>query len=385
MSKELIVKGTPKDRDDMIDFANYVFSHNGQSHDFIRMVPKLYTKGQNTEKYHYLIKEEDRIKAMICALPMELDVAGYKLKMNCVGTVSVHPYARGKGYMKQLMEEMLHETQQSGCVFSTLGGLRHRYAYFGYEKGGNKLRISILPENIKHCCKDMGHPVSLQEIKETDNEFLDLAFELHQKQEIKVTRTREELFTLFHAWESVPYAVMEGGEARGYLIVKGNSILELLLTKEELLLPILKQLFTEMKPERIDMNVAEYETKRLRQLAPLIESHQITLSGNYRIFDYVAFLEAFLSAKAKIESIMDGTLCLEIEHKIYEITVADGKVTVIEQKDCAAKTDVVLNGNEAVTFFTAPFCSIRKEAQQSHPFLRSWFPLPLSIPEIDAC
>lgn len=65
---------------DILDFANYVFSQSSQPHDFRRLLPKLYGENSGSEGYHYLVREDGRIRAMVCAMPLSLLVAGKPLR-----------------------------------------------------------------------------------------------------------------------------------------------------------------------------------------------------------------------------------------------------------------------------------------------------------------
>ena len=52
------VLGTPADRDDIIDFANYVFSQAHVPHDFKKLLPKTYADGvEGIEQWHFLAKQ----------------------------------------------------------------------------------------------------------------------------------------------------------------------------------------------------------------------------------------------------------------------------------------------------------------------------------------
>ena len=72
MNQPIFVKGTPADNGDILDFGNYVFSHDGNPTDFIRMVPKCYRQGNEVPDQHYLVKENDRIRAMIGSFPLTM-------------------------------------------------------------------------------------------------------------------------------------------------------------------------------------------------------------------------------------------------------------------------------------------------------------------------
>lgn len=75
MSEIRIEKGCAGELPDILDFANYVFSQSSQPHDFRRLLPKLYGENSGSEGYHYLVREDGRIRAMVCAMPLSLLVA----------------------------------------------------------------------------------------------------------------------------------------------------------------------------------------------------------------------------------------------------------------------------------------------------------------------
>ena len=83
--------GTPADRQDILDFGDLVFSKSDRPHDFQTLLPRLYGLQAAFEPLHYLVKEDGKIRAMVCVLPMEYQVGETVLKISGVGTVSVHP------------------------------------------------------------------------------------------------------------------------------------------------------------------------------------------------------------------------------------------------------------------------------------------------------
>ena len=99
--------GTPADFADIVDFGNYVFS----SVDFPNTLPKLYCNPEMA-KYHYLIKEDTRIKAAVGSYDLSLNVMGDRLKLKGIGMVSVHRYSRDKGYMKALMGRAVSDIEK---------------------------------------------------------------------------------------------------------------------------------------------------------------------------------------------------------------------------------------------------------------------------------
>ena len=113
--------GCAADRAAIIDFINYVFSQAHRPHDFMRLIPKTYgDPGEAFENWHFLAKSEKGIRACIAVRPFELLAAGESLPAGFVGSVSVHPYARGEGHMKQLMPMVIEHAKEKGCAWEEL-------------------------------------------------------------------------------------------------------------------------------------------------------------------------------------------------------------------------------------------------------------------------
>ena len=89
-------KGIPEDEQAIVDFADLVFSKSHGPHDFRRQLPNLYGEGKKTQQYHYRVKEDGVIRGMVCVVPMEYRVGSELLKVNGVGSVSVHSSCKGK-------------------------------------------------------------------------------------------------------------------------------------------------------------------------------------------------------------------------------------------------------------------------------------------------
>ena len=124
---------------DILDFINYVFSQAHRPHDFKRLLPKVYAH-EGFYRWHYVAVENGRIRGTVAVLPVEMPFGeGQSLKIGYVGSVSAHPYDKGAGHMKKLMQLMLEDTKDQYDLLA-LGGRRQRYQYFGFECGGARLR-----------------------------------------------------------------------------------------------------------------------------------------------------------------------------------------------------------------------------------------------------
>ena len=120
-------RGRSQDQEEIIDFINMVFSQNSVPHDFKTLLPKLYSDDADTGCCHFLAKEDGKIRAVVGLFPTQLHVGERRLKLGHIGSVSVHKYSRGKGYMKKLMHMAIEAAKAEGMDALVLGGLKNRY------------------------------------------------------------------------------------------------------------------------------------------------------------------------------------------------------------------------------------------------------------------
>lgn len=380
---ELLCKGTEKDREEIIDFANYVFSFDHKPHNFIEMVPRLYGPGSTSEKYHYLIRENGRIKALLCSFPQEAKVGETILKLAFIGTVSVHPYSRGKGYMKSLMNAAIEDMKRDGIDFAALGGQRQRYQYFGFEEGGTEYRFTFETRNLRHAFRDITELMDVIPLVDAQKDKWDRIYDLFQHKNIRGIRSREEFPAMLRTWNSTPYLLMEGGQTKGYFSAEGKIIHELVLCHESLLLPAIKSIMSSLHLNRAIIKAADYEEERLAQLSAVCEDCSISSNANYQIFHFEKVINAFFKIKKAYTVLQDGGIVLQIGNEKLMISVCSGQLTV-GQND--SSYPIISLGNlEAVEFLTAPFSPRRREEAKRFPFLQNWFPIPLYTAALDEC
>ena len=226
-------KGTLEDRQDIVDFGDLVFSKNSRPHDFQTLLPKLYGPASQFEPLHYLVKEDGKIRAMICVLPMEYRVGNKILKINGVGTVSVHPAARSRGYMKKLMAWALEDMEAEGYDFSVLGGQRQRYEYFGYTPMGTRLRYTVTRDNLRH--RYAGRTFASLHLRPMEEKDVADCYALYEQQSIRVCRSQEEFLAVLRSWTATPWVVEENDSIVGYFCSNGNLLPEVLLRNPALL------------------------------------------------------------------------------------------------------------------------------------------------------
>jgi len=389
---ETYVKGTAEDAQDIIDFADMVFSKNFGPHDFAGLIPKLYSVGADTQKYHYLVKENGKIKAMICVLPVTCNVAGIELKVGCVGTVSVHPCSRGKGYMKKLMNMAVEDMKSQGYSMSVLGGQRQRYEFFGYEPAGIKFEFTLTSDNIRHKYKELDTSAIRFEPLLSDSPWLDDAYQLYQQGTVNSARSKEQFAIIVRTWNTQPFVILEDGKFIGYvgLSKDGGSINEIEMIDPALLPVVSKALAAEKGSGELRFTIPPYDLEKIALLGDVCDWYSTSYEYNYNIMDYSSVIEAFLRCKAKNMMLQDGRFVLGIEDsEIVEIDVQNNQVVVNKYDPNATdmQAQVILTKREATALLFSPLSEYTnwKQATRQLNIPSGWLPLPLYIPPLDIC
>ena len=377
-------KGQVSDREDILDFGNYVFSQAHQPHDFKKLVPKLYGEDSHTEQYHYLAKEDGKIKAMICALPGRLVVAGQELKTSGIGTVSVHPYSRGRGYMKRLMAMTNEYARENGFDLLALGGQRQRYEYYGYEPGGTAHSLLITPANCRHALKDVdGSGVSFAPFESLRAE-MDSLFALYESGVVAGARPRNHFEQICGTWRNQPLAILQSGAVAGYLIASADRsrILELRCkAPEQALYPAIKAYLASYAPQGVRIELPPHQTELLRPLLRICESASIEQNECFRIVNYARVARAYLLLKQRIEGgLPDGRFALGLAEDgvTLSLGVLRGEISCEITRDAP---DILLSRLEAQNLLLAPTPFVDVSALPD--CARRFFPLPVCIASAD--
>lgn len=387
-------KGTAADMENIIDFADYVFSRSSGPHDFAQLLPKLYGEGAETWQHHYLVEEEGQIRAVVCVWPMNFNAAGKELKASFVGTVSVHPRARSKGYMKKLLAWALDDMKAEGYDYSALGGQRQRYAYFGYEPGGVKQELTLTVDNVRHRYRNTDiSGISFKELTASEQGLLDEAFALYETLMVTGARERSSFEAVLRSWNAVPYAILQEGKFTGYVSIAENNgtIFEIELVEPARLPAVSKALLAFMSLKELRFTLPAYDPEKIAILGGVCEGFRSGYHINYNIFNYASVIEAFMNCKAESEGLPDGDFTLQIkERETVSMSVRGGKVSVqrVSPDESNVTPDAVLTTEEAAALLFSPLSGyVDTSAGGGKPQreLPRWFPLPLFTPLLDGC
>ena len=389
------IKGTKEDMQELIDFANMVFSMSSGSIDFEKLLPKAYSEDRNMLATHHLIKEDGHIKALIDVFPTNLKMGKENLKTGYIGTVSVHPKARGKKYMIMLMEEVENQAIEDGIDMLILDGKRHRYQYYGFEKAGMKYCFNITEDSVRHGC----HSLSYEEkdyqfvlLEETDEKWIDAAYALYQNKTV-ITRTREDFFLSLSSWEADTYAVVEGEECIGYLNVAANerNIYEVEVTDIAELPFIIKAFMNEIGSDELGIHAAMDEPQKIDVLDVIADYYTVNTSHQIKILHYENVLRFMLKWKLAVHKNMlqEGKYVIGVyskkssTQKNYLLSYLSGEVEVLKTE---LEADVIIEEKELVKTITTSFYyhAIQKPNTLLQKAPQGWFPLPFFLPEADA-
>lgn len=375
------LKGKKEDIADIIDFGNYIFSQNHSPHDFKELLPKLYCDRYNTAQHHYLVKEDGKIKAMILAMPSQVKIGESVLDICGIGTVSVHPYSRGSGYMKELMTMAVEDMKKNGVHFSILGGQRQRYEYFGYEPCGMQVNFDVISANVKHAFRGLDcSNITFEEVKLQDSDKIKQAYDLFQTKKARGVRPLDEFYDIARTWKNKLYSINLGGSYLGYVAINNNSIGELMLNDNTKLANVVTAIFAFKGIDSLTIGIPFYEQEELAFFSGIAEHYSINQNHCINIFDYKTVIKAYMELKASYSSLADGKLAIKIDNETIQICVTDNHVTV-ERYD--GQPDVCMSHLDAIMHIFSPAGGFLKNSVMKNEAANTWFPLPIYLSGLD--
>jgi predicted N-acetyltransferase YhbS len=396
------VTAKPEDYDELMDFGNYVFSHAHGPTDFPSLLPKLYKREYFMDGIHYLAREEGGIRAAVGAYPLKLNILGNVLPGRGIGMVSVHPYARSKGYMRTLMGMALADMDRDGIVFSCLSGQRQRYEYFGFSPAGTQIVFECRLCNIRHALRNeaLGNGVrgngepekksspafSVRQLKLNDGDQLEDIYRLHQSKAARFERDRGKFFDILSSWKNRVVALLDGNSFAGYLIYNDadNTITEINLAAGpkrviEAVAGFLDYLGKKNDRDLVKVCAQPWETGKLEALAAFAEDYCLSAAYSFAVFNWQPLLSALLKLKygeagnTGFQAPPDGEVNLRIGNTGIRVAAQHGRVQVSPSEE----NGIVLNRLEAAQLFFSPLTPWASPLLRQNPLLREILPLPL--------
>lgn len=376
-------RGTPEMFDDYMDFINYVFGFNGNSSDFKKLLPKLYKYEYEPAVSSYVAVEDGKLKAAIGAFDHDISVCGVYLKTRGIGNVAVHPYTRGSGYMKKLMNMALDDMVSDGVALSVLGGRRQRYNFFSYDKLGQAVSMSFNSDNMRHTYgKDRKHTIEFKQVKASDSDILAQIKELSESQPFYALRNSDKYFEILSSWQQKAVAAFENGNFIGYVVLKGSEINEMLLKDDRDVAKFVCALYDYFGSSTMQIKLPPFLPGYIEQLYRLCEFYDTEPCKSFSVLNYKEVVLAFLKLKATYTDMPDGAFVLDIDGRAckerIKISVNNGEVSV----ECTdEEADLSLSHLEAMNLLFASVCPMREKLPV---FAKIWLPLPIYLYSSDA-
>lgn len=374
-----IRRAIPEDYEELIRFANEVFGLS-----FPALLPKLYDGRPETAGYHYIVTEDARIKAAAGSFPLRLHLGGGTLDVRGIGTVSVHPDSRGKGYMKQLMARAVADARAEGADLMCLGGQRQRYEYFGFGMASTDAVFTVTPTNRRHRRNVATGGIELVPLTE-DSPHLNYCVRLHDGLLVHAARPADRFAEILRSWDCTPYVILADGAPAGYASVSNKKqfprgVQELVLEDGADCMRIILRI-VEFCEGPTEFHPAWTQKPLYDALTQVAESASICQGEMLHVLRYPRVLEACLRLQ---NDLCDGELVLAAEdggqREAFEIRVEQGTGTV----KCS-RTDrtpeIVLPHQEMINRLFAPSGLIRPRGAAD----RNWFPIALFLPQADMC
>lgn len=362
---------------DVLDFANYVFSQAHRPHDFRALLPKVYARN-DFAPLHAIAMEEGRIRGMAALLPQEIRVLpGRTLQSGFVGTVGVHPYDRGRGIMQRVMDMLYQQGRDMELDVLLLGGRRHRYNYFGYERGGAEVVYTINQDCLHHALKQVvGEQVSLTPLAQAAPGDIDAAYRFYEGMPMAAYRSREEFLAVLGSVYAAPWLVKQGDAVAGYINVSGKGVITEAAIPEKLWLPVLKQ-WLQTHGGDVRVVLPQHAVQAISILHPIAENVAISDSVMLNILNWPKVLETVLAFKNTWCPLRDNQEVLDVQGEgRWLLEVSQGQISAAQT---TLAPDVSMTANQAVSLLFSPLSLFKLEGRS----FANWLPLPFNLPEAD--
>ncbi len=389
-------RATPADFEELVDLANYVFSHAGGRTDFPSLLPKLYKPAYGTAPHHVVAREDGRIRAVVGAFPLPMRVASEDLLAYGIGTVSVHPYRRSCGYMKALMNLAHEGIRAAGADFGCLGGQRQRYQYFGYDRCGQMVKLSVNRTNIRHAFGRDYRPAHTFRLLEEGDAALERCLAWFNARPAHAVREPERFLDILRSWYCGAWGIEAQGNLVGYLVASkdGGEINEIVTGDGCDAAVLLADWLTGRDIEKTVVELPPFEQGKIDRLARIAEFMTVEPADNMAVYHFPRTVQAFLKLKGTWQHLAEGQLVLAVEgHAPFRIEVCGGTVRV-EATDSPA--NLAMSYADALAFLFSPLGAVTAGALEKRCMVgadgfgpaervltASWFPLPLFFENAD--
>ena len=274
-----------QEKDEIIEFIDYVFSKAHRPHDFASLLPKLYGEHGDGAAHHFVVREEGKLAATVLVYPVSMHIGEKTLMTLGVGSVSTHPRSRGRGYMQLLMDAVDARARETGAAFAVLGGQRQRYQYFGFDQGGYQLHGKFTPDNARHALRAVD--AAEYDVAPMTQAYVPQAAALLERQPCFCARSEEAYLDILRSWNNEPFVLLRAGRPVGFGALRRNAgschMAELLLEDEADFSAALKLLSG--RYGTLTVCAAPWERQRAKWLASVCEEAAVQPNHQFKFYD----------------------------------------------------------------------------------------------------
>jgi predicted acetyltransferase len=368
--------------EEILDFANMVFSMEYNGIDFSSSFPKAYGEDRVGIVTHHMMVDDksSQIRALIDTYPVKLKLDELSINADYVGTVSVHPRYRNRGLFSGLLEKVEDEALLKGTDLLILDGERQRYGWFGYEKAGMKYSFDIEYKSAINETTDM-FPYSFEEV-DADSLLLDKMYELYSRRNV-TARDRNDFYISLLSMKATTYAVIGSERIVGYVNLSEDekNINEFELEDVSKIPKLMLDIMDGFGLSKLYVTVGADEIEKIKYLEKVSSYYNVSQSHQIRILNYKKVIEFLLRWKLKYSKPTDTEYSFGIrkDERIinFKVVIKDSKVYVCETDK---KAGDIFDEREFVKIFTTGYFYIANTKNAP----TGWFPLPFFLPDADS-
>ncbi len=375
---EKIRKADINDLEPLMRFLEKSYGHrrNYFSENYLYLLKDVFGADEGEPKGSYIVEDKGKILSHVGLYPIELVAAGVKLTAGGIGNVATHPEARGRGYMRKLLERAISDMEEGGVHISVLWGDRQRYGNFGWEVAGEKLNLSFSARSFEKAgvkeIKDIEEVEPVSAVAEIRKLHKNIAFRAERGKKLKGVMSRNNN----RVWLS-----SEGylcGAGRNGLYV--NEVYSRKGNEAGMILSAMKWAVS----GRASLSVCPRDCALMDKLIPSASSWDSVPEGMFRVNSWSGLLDVFssvLKERAVRRGLGDFSIPLEIECGIEEkktgIIFHNGEIRVMRAR--IPGNSIKISEKDAVRLFLGGPVVTAKELEP----LKALLPLPVHIPSLD--
>jgi len=360
----------PEKYDELMDLKEIAYGSTKEH--FLNYFPHSSKRENFVFEDHFILEEDKRIVTHVGLFPMEVIAGKSKVKVGGIGGVATHLNYQGKGYMGRLLKYSVEKMREREIPLSILWGDTQRYRHFGWETAGRKIVFCLDQRSIKKV--KVGKKFILKGY--TDKVDLDKIMEIHEKEPLKVKRTKKDYEEKLKRTQ-IQIWMGNKENCSCYVVLNENTVVEF-GGEPSLVVELFSFLLSHYPLNTLCVHYPYTDTEMLHYLYRVSSSWQILPLGMIKVIDLKKTLLSFKSEiqeNANIYGISNGdflTLKMKDSHQKASLIKKEGE---IEVKDEELEEVVSLSDIEMVRLLFGPTPEEFGKNEKQKRFLKAVFPL----------